>query len=111
MRSYHEALQLNRPVLFDRGIPDIMGYLRLINLPVPPHIEKAAHTFHYHPRVFMAPPWPEIFTQDKERKQNFKEAVATYDSIAAVYSELGYELFILPMAPIEKRVQFVLANL
>lgn len=108
LRSYQEALLLQKPVLFDRGIPDVMGYLRLCELPVPPHIEKAANTYRYNLCVFMAPPWPEIFTQDKERKQSFEEAVATYNSLAAVYADLGYELLILPMGPVKDRVQFVL---
>lgn len=111
IRSYYDALELNKPVLFDRGIPDVMGYLRLSNLPVPPHIEKAAHTYRYHQRVFIAPPWQEIFTQDAERKQSFNEAQATYNALSAVYIELGYELLPLPFASVEERVQFVLKNL
>ena len=111
LRSYQEALLVQKPVLFDRGIPDVMGYLRLCHLPVPPHIENAANTYRYNLRVFMAPPWPEIFTQDKERKQSFEEAVATYNSLATVYAELGYELLILPMGPVKDRVQFVLDNM
>ncbi len=111
LRSYHEALQLQIPVLFDRGIPDVIGYLRLCHLPVPPHIENAANTYRYNLRVFMAPPWPEIFTQDKERKQSFEEAVATYNSLATTYTELGYDLLPLPFTSIEKRVAFVLENM
>lgn len=111
IRSYNEALQLNTSVLFDRGIPDVMGYLRLCNLPVPSHVEKAAQTYRYHQRVFIAPPWQEIFTRDEERKQSFEEAQATYKSLAEVYLELGYELLPLPLASVEERVKFVLENI
>lgn len=111
IRSYDEALQLNIPVLFDRGVPDVMGYLQLCNLPVPAHIEKAAHTYRYHQHVFIAPPWQDIFSQDAERKQTFEEAVATYNALAAVYTQLGYELLTLPLASVEERVTFVLQNL
>ena len=111
IRSYNEALQLSTAVLFDRGIPDVMGYLRLCNLPVPPHIEKAAKTYRYHQRVFIAPPWQEIFTRDEERKQSFEEAQATYKSLTEVYLELGYELLPLPLASVEERVKFVLKNI
>lgn len=111
IRSYNEALQLNTSVLFDRGIPDVMGYLRLCNLPVPPHIEKAAKTYRYHQRVFIAPPWQEIFTRDAERKQSFEEAQATYKALAEVYLELGYELLPIPLASVEERVKFVLENM
>lgn len=111
IRSYNEALQLNTSVLFDRGIPDVMGYLRLCNLTVPPHVEKAAQTYRYHQRVFIAPPWQEIFTRDEERKQSFEEAQATYKSLTEAYLELGYELLPLPLASVEERVKFVLENI
>ncbi len=29
MRSYREAMGVPSPVIFDRGIPDVIGYLRL----------------------------------------------------------------------------------
>src|ERR1044072_9388285 len=111
IRSYYDAQELNKPALFDRGIPDVMGYLRLCNLPVPPHIVKAAHTYRYHQRVFLAPPWQEIFTQDAERKQSFDEAQATFNALSAVYLELQYELCLLPFASVEERVTFVRKNL
>jgi predicted ATPase len=34
MRSYRAALKRSGPVIFDRGVPDVLGYLRLSNLPV-----------------------------------------------------------------------------
>jgi predicted ATPase len=35
MRSYRAALRLSGPVIFDRGVPDVLGYLHLSNLPIP----------------------------------------------------------------------------
>jgi predicted ATPase len=109
MRSYRDALKLSGPVIFDRGVPDVLGYLRLSGLPVLPHVENAARIFRYHPRVFIAPPWPEIFRPDAERKQSIEEAQATYEVLAETYTSLGYELLPLPLDSVEKRVQFVLA--
>jgi predicted ATPase len=107
MRSYHLAQDVSGPVFFDRGVPDVLGYLRLLNVPTPEHMKNAAITFRYNPTVFIAPPWREIFCQDNERRQEFDEAVRTYDSIVAVYTELDYELVELPRAPVEERVEFV----
>ena len=47
LRSYHEALASDAPVLMDRGIPDVVGYLTLCGLPVPAHIEAAAKIHPY----------------------------------------------------------------
>ncbi len=109
MRSYRAALALSGPVIFDRGVPDVLGYLRLCNLPIPAHVEKAAQVFRYHRRAFISPPWPDIFALDAERKQSFEEAVATHEVMRETYSALEYELVSLPLTSVEERVQFVLA--
>lgn len=106
IRSYESATQTG-PVFFDRGIPDVIGYLRLSGLPVPAHMTKAAEDFRYHRRVFIAPPWPEIYAQDAERKQDFDEAQRTYDAMVETYTEFGYELVELPRVSVEERVKFV----
>ena len=110
MRSYHAAEDSKGPVFFDRGIPDVLGYLRLVGSPVPAHVLNAAEHFRYHSRVFIAPPWREIFRQDKERKQDFDEAVRTYDSLAATYTQLDYQVIEIPRSSVEERVSFVLAQ-
>jgi predicted ATPase len=57
--------------------------------------------------VFIAPPWPEIFARDAERKQSFQEAQLTYEVMTETYSALGYDLLPLPLDSVQKRVQFV----
>jgi predicted ATPase len=108
MRSYRLAEQNAGPVFFDRGVPDVVGYLRLINIPVPEHMHNAARLFPYNRKVLIAPPWREIFRQDHERKQDFDEAVRTYDALAETYMSYHYELIELPRVSIDERVRFVL---
>jgi predicted ATPase len=108
IRSYEEALATPAPVFFDRGVPDVLGYLRLIGETIPEHVKKAATEYRYHRRVFIAPPWREIFCPDEERKQNFEEAIRTYEAMVATYSELGYEVVEIPRATVPKRLEFVL---
>jgi predicted ATPase len=108
LRSYREAIEQHGPVIFDRGVPDVEGYLRVGGLPTPHHVKKAAAICRYNRRVLIAPPWPEIFAQDEERKQTFAEAQSTYEALTEVYTELGYELFQLPLAPVEDRVRFAI---
>jgi predicted ATPase len=108
-RSYRAALRLSGPVIFDRGVPDVLGYLHLSNLPIPSHVERAAQIFRYHPQAFIAPPWREIFGFDAERKQTFQEAEATYEVMRETYSGLGYDLVPLPLGSIQECVRFVLA--
>ncbi|MGK5642303.1 AAA family ATPase [Streptomyces sp. URMC 126] len=110
LRSYHEAAERPGTVFFDRGLPDVIGYLRLEGRPVPAHVRAAAERFRYHPRVFTAPPWPEIYARDTERRQSYEEAVRTHGAVTAAYAELGYETVELPRAAVEERVRFVTAR-
>jgi predicted ATPase len=111
MGSYDWARGVKGPVIFDRGIPDVIGYLTLVKLPVPEHMERAAREFRYHGNVFISPPWPEIFGQDTERKQTFEEARATYDVMVKTYSAYGYSLVPLPLVSVEERVEFVVEHI
>jgi predicted ATPase len=99
---------ISGPVFFDRGVPDIVGYLRLCGLPIPDDLAAAALALRYDPLVFIAPPWPEIYIHDTERRQDFAEAARTHAAMAQVYAELGYGLVDLPRAAVEDRVDFVL---
>jgi predicted ATPase len=111
MRSYHEAALLPGIVFFDRGVPDVEGYLQLMQLPIPQHVSNAVQRYRYNRRVFIAPPWPEIFTQDAERKQSFDEAVRTCEALARTYRNHGYELMTLPQASVDERARFVLGRI
>ena len=111
MRSYHKAEQSAGPIFFDRGVLDVLGYLRLIGIPAPAHLHNAAIKFRYNQTVFIAPPWCEIFRQDRERKQDFDESVRTYEAMVATYVTLEYHLVEIPRLPIEDRVLFVLDHL
>ena len=110
LRAYEGAQVLSGPVIFDRGIPDIMGYLTLCGLPVPPHVTTAAKAALYNARVFLAPYWDEIFTQDSERKQTRAEAEATCVVMRETYTALGYQIMELPRADIATRADFVCAQ-
>lgn len=111
MRSYRIAQETTGAVFFDRGVPDVLGYLRLIGVPAPDHVRNAARRFRYNGTVFIAPPWREIFSQDHERKQDFDEAIGTYETLVATYAELDYRLVELPYAPVEARVDFIVDRL
>ena len=108
MRSYAESERHAGPVVFDRGVADTMGYLRLIGRPVPAHMERAARLYRYAEPVFVAPPWRDIYVHDAERTHGWDIAVATHDEVRAVYIELGYAIAELPLADVGTRVRFVI---
>ncbi|MBE9376186.1 AAA family ATPase [Saccharopolyspora sp. HNM0983] len=103
LRSHHDARRSATTTFFDRGIPDIIGYLRLSGLPVPAHLTEAARRFTYHRRVLITPDWPEIYRQDHQRLQTAEESARTRAHLAAAYTDLGYELVELPRADVPTR--------
>ncbi|MEW2427234.1 AAA family ATPase [Micromonospora sp. NPDC047644] len=107
IRSYRQASQHPGPVFFDRGIPDLVGYYLLLGQPVPAHVTAAAQLFRYHQRVFTAPPWPQIYTTDSERHQDFSKAARTHDAMVTAYTQHGYQLSNLPRSDVASRVEFV----
>jgi predicted ATPase len=109
--TYEQVNEKNKPVFFDRGIPELIGYCHLIHHPVPPYLVNAAKIYRYNKKVFITPPWQEIYQNDEERKQDWREAVETYDRIADAYSNAGYKLLEIPKAPITKRVEFILEQI
>ncbi len=111
LRSHREAAAFAGPVFFDHGVPGLPGYYELTGRPVPAHVTRATQVFRYHPRVFVAPPWAEIYTGDAERTQDFTEAVRTYDAAVRAYLRSGYQLIELPRAPVATRVAAVLDHL
>lgn len=106
LSTYEQMTEAKGPVFFDRGLPDLIGYSRLIGAPVPEELARAAAHYRYNKTVLIAPPWREIYGQDEERGQDFAEAVATHDAIRAAYVEAGYEPVPLPLASIERRAAF-----
>ncbi|WP_299967747.1 AAA family ATPase [uncultured Roseobacter sp.] len=96
-------------VFFDRGMVDAAvacehaggrAYLSLL-----------AGSRHYDRRVFLAPPWPEIFVTDAERRGSLEDAKAEYARLVAAFSELGYVASVLPKTSVADRVDFVLSGL
>ncbi|HUD94523.1 AAA family ATPase [Sphingobium sp.] len=111
LRSYEEAQRAQGPVLFDRGMPDLIGYLTLCGLPIPAHMRRACDLRRYHPTIFLAPHWPDIYRRDAERRQSGEEAEATCAVMRHCYQELGYRVVELPLVPVAERALFVLANI
>lgn len=101
----------NKPVFFDRGIIDSYGYSILESLPVSEALLDSCRDSQYAQKVFIFPPWEDIYTNDAERKQDFAEAVRTYNVMQSVYLELGYQLVEVPKLPVQSRVEFVLSHL
>ncbi|MGB8363831.1 MAG: AAA family ATPase [Rhizomicrobium sp.] len=94
----------------DRGTRPF-GPLHRFAPPYPAHQRAICRGYRYHPRVFITPPWPEIFVNDPERRHNFDDAVAEYERLIEAYPSLGYEVVLLPKTETTERADFVMRAL
>lgn len=111
VHHYESASPAVSTAFFDRGIPDIVAYLEVAQLPVGSLYQQALVRYPYDPLVFLAPPWPEIYVNDSERWQSYDEAVSLYYAIKRTYHSLNYTLLELPKASVAQRVQFIESHL
>jgi predicted ATPase len=102
------AAALPGRVFFDRGLIDAAAALE--HASGRPALAACAGE-RCHPTVFMAPPWPEIYATDSERRHGFEEAVAEYERLLTAFEALGYQVCVLPKVSVADRADFVLDRL
>ena len=96
---------------FDRGIPDTITHARINKLRLSEEAYLQAQTHRYNRKVFLAPPWQQIYETDAERKQTFEEALVSFRRNNEVYTEYGYDHVEIPVGTVETRVDFILASI
>lgn len=107
----YEKSEATATTFFDRGIPDIIAYMKVSGLSINSDYEFALKNYRYKAIVFMAPPWKEIYVNDDERWQTFEESVLLHDELVTTYKSAGYNVVTLPFATVQQRVEFILEYL
>lgn len=108
-RSIYQFKQMeNRhgPVIYDRGIPDNIGYAKLFGLDLKISV-NASHQYQYNKHVFFLPAWEEIYENDDERKMTFSQSKLFGDEVRKIYEDLGYNIIEIPMLPPSERAEFI----
>lgn len=108
IRDFESFVQSEDLYFFDRGIPDTLGYERLMNFQCDIELLNAVNEYRYNKTVFLLPPWKEIYATDSERKQDFDVAVETYHVMKKTYNDMGYSSIDIPCLSIEKRSDYIL---
>ena len=110
-KQYLEADKSNKEVVFfDRGIPDAHAYMNYSNTEYPAYFIEKSNTYKYH-KVFMLPPWKEIFISDNERYETFEIAVEINHHLTKTYQEIGYQIITVPFGTVKERTDFILDSL
>lgn len=101
----------SQTAFFDRGILDTICYMQMENIPVSEEWNALANTYRYYKKVFILPPWEEIYETDSERKQTWEEAVFTFKKMKETYLKFGYNIIEVPKCGVEERARFVMDSI
>jgi len=108
---YTQAAANTGITFFDRGIPDMIAYLKAARLPVDNGYYTALEQHSYEQLVFILPPWKAIYVNDAERWQTFDESVYLYTAIRETYEAFGFTLVTVPKERVENRMRFILQTI
>jgi predicted ATPase len=99
-------------VFFDRSVLDALYSLDQLT----PLNERELNTwlskYQYYPKVFLLPPWKEIYTNDAERDHTFEHAEWVYSITQEWYRRLDqYQLIEVPKVSVAERCTYILQAL
>jgi predicted ATPase len=107
-KQFENAHQESHNIIFlDRGIPDILAYMHYIGDSYPAFFDIACKEYIYS-KIFILPPWEDIYVSDQERYESFEQAKLIHDHLVETYQKYGYELIEVPKDTLDKRIIFIL---
>ncbi|MFY7810856.1 MAG: AAA family ATPase [Flavobacterium sp.] len=102
-----EAQKTEEKIVFlDRGIPDIIAYMDYVNANYPYNYINSIKNNRYS-KVFLLPPWKEIYTNDQARYESYDEAEKIHLHLLETYQKYDYEIIIVPTGTVSERVKFI----
>ena len=106
--QFNEAATIDSHQIFiDRGLPDVVAYMDYFNTDYPETFKETCAE-HSYDKIFILPPWKEIYKSDNERYESFEEAEKISAYLYATYEKYGYEPIEVPKSSVEERTNFIL---
>jgi predicted ATPase len=102
------AARMHGFVFFDRGLIDAAAALEHAT---GTQVLMNYASERYNKRVFVTPPWQEIYVNDADRRHSFKEAAAEYERLITAFVSLDYDVDVLPKIDVADRADIVLERL
>lgn len=103
--QFHSA---NSPLeYYDRSVIDSFAYILKDNLKIKSQWKSLANKNRYFKKVFLAPPWKEIYKKDAERQEDFETAEQIHLFLLKAYYMYDYQVIIIPKTNVYERVEFI----
>lgn len=111
IKQFDHVNDLDGPVFFDRGFVEVLAHWRSSDSLAFVAFKDDVGARRYSDPVFVAPPWPELFVHDAERRHDFSAATEEYHSICETLSDFNYRQIEIPRMPVRDRVEFIMKQL
>lgn len=109
--AFDEVASHHGPTFFDRSFIDAISFVEHLEGSLPDELAQLVQDRRYSQKVFLVPPWPEIFVTDDERQGGYDAAVAEYERLLVSFEKFGYTVVIVPKASVDDRASFVLSSI
>lgn len=107
-KQYENAQNETHNVVFiDRGIPDVLAYMHYIGDSYPASFDAICRE-HVYSKIFILPPWEEIYISDEARYENYEQAQYIQNHLIETYQGYGYDLIEVPKDTVDNRILFIL---
>ncbi|MBL6657144.1 MAG: ATP-binding protein [Flavobacteriales bacterium] len=93
---------------YDRSMIDNLAYLTKNKLTISENMHKDCKQHKYFTKIFILPPWHDIYETDNERVEDYKEAVDIHSYLIEAYTKYDYSLIEVPKTTLEERIDFIL---
>ena len=110
-QAYLENLDTMDELFFDRSFVDSAMILYKSGRLFSGTIDDIIVSHRFNKKIFMTPPWPEIYCNDDERDQSFEDATNIFENLLEWYKLKGYQPIMIPKIAVMERVNFILASI
>jgi predicted ATPase len=109
-KNFISNSDLSSLLFFDRSFMDSAFMLFESDADSYYKIRSTHLTNRYNNKVFITPPWQEIYHNDAERDQSFEQSIEVCQRLENWYREHDYDIVVLPKDTIKNRVKFILGQ-
>ena len=109
--DFLNSVDIHEIAFSDRGLPDQAAFSMYKGKEISQPLKETIAANRYAMKVFVTPPWRQIYRNDQIRTETFEEAVKIHNFIVKAYLNYGYELIDLPFVKLEERIEFILKTI
>ncbi|MFA3918044.1 AAA family ATPase [Ruegeria hyattellae] len=98
-------------VIFDRSALDALIWFDRTGTELAQTTRQQVLSLGYDRRIYLTPPWPEIFESDDDRKHGMTDALAEFEALCDRLPQYGFEMVLVPKRPVLARANWFEAQL